>query len=34
VKVTFPASNQQFPDKYQGKIDLFSIVIDAKQKMG
>ena len=34
VKVTFPVSNQQFPDKYQGKIDLFSIVIDAKQKMG
>ena len=31
LKVTFPASYKDYPDLYQGVIELFSIIIDAEQ---
>jgi hypothetical protein len=31
LKVTFPASYKDYPDLYQGVIELFSIIIDAHQ---
>ena len=31
LKVTFPASYKNYPDLYQGVVELFSIIIDAHQ---
>ncbi len=31
LKVTFPASYKDYPDLYQGVVELFSIIIDAEQ---
>ena len=31
LKVNFPVSNKDKPDKYQGVIELFSVIIDATQ---
>ena len=31
LKVTFPASYKNYPDLYQGVVELFSIIIDAEQ---
>ena len=31
LKVVFPASYKDYPDLYQGVIELFSIIIDANQ---
>ena len=31
LKVVFPASYKDYPDLYQGVIELFSIIIDASQ---
>lgn len=34
LKVTFDSSYKNRPDDYQGKIELFSIIINATQKLG
>ena len=31
LKVIFPESNKDYPDKYQGGVELFSVIIDAQQ---
>ena len=31
LKVIFPESNKDYPDKYQGAVELFSVIIDAHQ---
>ena len=31
LKVVFPASYKDYPDLYQGVVELFSIIIDASQ---
>ena len=34
LKVSFPESNKNRPDDFQGKVELFSIIINATQRMG
>ena len=31
LKVIFPESNKNYPDKYQGAVELFSVIVDAHQ---